>query len=77
MADTYAILGFADDMETPVNLCEFDTYTEADDWVTGYTRWGDWGGYDTLALYEVSPTETADSIHLTDQPITTWERETA
>ena len=75
MADTYVILGFASDLSKPVVLYTSDSATQANDWRNGYTRWGDWGGYDTLALYEVGPCESPDTIHLYDMPIDTLDRE--
>lgn len=75
MADTYAILGFAMDSDGPVVLYESDNYTACDRWRESYTRWGDWGGYDTLALYEIGPDQTAIGIPWRDSPIITWERE--
>ena len=71
MADTYAILGFASDLTEPVLLYTSDSATQANDWRTDYVRWGDWGGYDCLALYEVGPCESPDTIHLHDAPIDT------
>jgi hypothetical protein len=36
---------------TTENLMEeFDTYEEARRWVDGYTRWGDFGGYDVIEI---------------------------
>ena len=75
MSDTYAILGFSNDLDGPVVLYESDSYTACDRWRDDYIRWGDWGGYDVLALYEIGPDQTADSIHTADSPIITWERE--
>jgi len=31
-------------------LEEFDTYEEAERWVEGYIRWGDFGGYDVIEI---------------------------
>jgi hypothetical protein len=75
MADTYAVLGFSDTLDTPTVLYTSESATEADRWRSGYTRWGDWGGYDSLALYEVGPDQTPDTIHLHDAPIDTLDRE--
>ena len=75
MADTYAILGMSYDTETPTVLYTSDSYSEADRWRDGYTRWGDWGGYDSLALFEVGPDQTAHTIHLHDAPIDSLDRE--
>jgi hypothetical protein len=77
MADTYAILGFSDTLDGPVVLYESDSYGACDRWREGYTRQGDWGGYDTLALYEIGPDQTAITIPWRDAPITTWERSEA
>lgn len=74
MPDTYAILGFCD-IEPPTALYTSDSATEADRWRRDYISRGDWGGYDSLALYEVGPDQTADSIHLHDSPIDTLDRE--
>ena len=74
MADTYAILGFAPDLSGPVVLYASDSYTQCDTWREGYTRRGDWGGYDMLALYEVGPEQRPHSIHKQDSPIDIWER---
>ena len=73
MADTYAILGFSDTLDGPVVLYESDSYTDCDRWVQGYTRWGDWGGYDTLSLYEIGPDQTSLTIAWRDSPIDSWE----
>ena len=75
MADTYAVLGFSDTLDTPTVLHTSYSATEADRWRDGYTRWGDWGGYDSLALYEVGPDQTPDTIHLRDAPIDTLDRD--
>lgn len=75
MADTYAILGFSHTIDTPTVLYTSDSATEADRWREGYARRGDWGGYDSLALYEVAPDQTADTIHLHDTPIDTVDRD--
>jgi|TARA_B110000908_G_C10118931_1_gene386667 hypothetical protein len=75
MADTYAILGFSDTLDTPTVLHTSDSATDCDRWRDGYTRWGDWGGYDSLALYEVGPDQHPDAIHLHDAPIDTLDRE--
>ena len=75
MADTYAILGFASDLYKPVVLYTSDSATQANGCRNGYTLWGDWGGYDCLALYEVGPCESPDTIHLYDMPIDTIEKE--
>lgn len=74
MADTYAILGFAQDMKEPVILFESDSSHDCARWQQGYTRFGDWGGYDLLALYEIAPHESVKTIHKTDAPILDWER---
>ena len=74
MPDRYAILGFAQDMKEPVILFESDSSHDCARWQQGYTRFGDWGGYDLLALYEIAPHESVDTIHKTDAPILDWER---
>jgi hypothetical protein len=74
MADTYAILGFGQDMKEPVILFESDSSHDCARWKQGYTRFGDWGGYDLLALYEIAAHESAKTIHKTDAPILDWER---
>ena len=73
MSDTYAILGFSDTLDTPTVLYTSDSASEADRWRSGYTRWGDWGGYESLALFEVGPDQHPDTIHLFDAPIDIWE----
>ena len=73
--NTYAVLAFSNDLESPVVLWESDSYSEAEDWVQGYTRFGDWGGYDEMALYEVAPYESVDTIHTQDSPFVVWEKE--
>jgi len=75
MPDTYAILGYADDLDGPVVLYESDSYTQCDNWRQEYTRWGDLGGYDALALYEIGPDQQAFTIHTQDSPIVVWERD--
>ena len=75
MADTYAILGYADNLDGPVVLYEADSYTQCEQWKEDYTRWGDWGGYDALALYEIAPYERAFTIHTHDAPIIVWNRD--
>lgn len=80
MADTYAILGFSPsthvrgliDSSSPVTLYESGSYGDCVRWVDKYTRWGDWGGYVALGLYEIAPYEGVDRIHLTDSPIEVW-----
>jgi len=75
MADTYAIYGFYEGKGGPVLMEDFTGYEEANRWRQGYTEYGNWGGYDCLALYEVAPHESPHTIHLIDSPITTWHRE--
>tara|TARA_R110000751_G_scaffold75348_1_gene151920 strand:+ start:65 stop:313 length:249 start_codon:yes stop_codon:yes gene_type:complete len=75
MADTYAVLGFSDTLDTPTVLHTSHSATDCDSWLDGYTRWGDWGGYDSLAMFEVGPDQTPDTIHLHDAPIDTLDRE--
>ena len=74
MCDTYAILGFADNMQEPVILLESDSSHDCARFVHRYTRFGDWGGYDVLALYEIAPHESAATIHKSDAPIIDWKR---
>tara|TARA_R110002153_G_C12971679_1_gene461381 strand:+ start:64 stop:447 length:384 start_codon:yes stop_codon:yes gene_type:complete len=75
MADTYAILGVSHNTETPTVLYTSGSYSEADRWRDGYSRWGDWGGYESLELYEVGPDQNPDTIHLHDAPIDSVERD--
>jgi hypothetical protein len=77
MADTYAIIGFSNTLDGPVVLYESDSYSDCDRWRAGYTRWGDWGGYDMLALYEIGPDQSALTIPWRDSPIIAWDREDA
>jgi len=77
MSDTYAILGFSETTDGPEVMFESDSSTECDRWRETYTRFGDWGGYDCLALYEISPGQSALFIHMNDAPIITWERDAA
>jgi hypothetical protein len=70
MADTYAIIGFSN--ESPVVLHQSGSYTDCERFKDSYTRWGDWGGYEVLALYEIAPTQSADTIHTVDSPIIAW-----
>jgi hypothetical protein len=77
MADIYAIIGFSYALDGPVVLYESDSCTACDEWRKGYTRWGEWGGYDMLALYEIGPNQTALTIPWRDLPIITWDREEA
>lgn len=73
MPDTYAIAGFSDTSD-PVILFESDSDIACDQWRTDYIRFGDWGGYDALALYEIAPWQPVDTIHLFDAPIDVWEK---
>jgi hypothetical protein len=73
MPDTYAIAGFSDTSD-PVILFEADSATSCDEWRTGYIRFGDWGGYDALALFEIAPYQSVDTIHLFDAPIDVLEK---
>jgi hypothetical protein len=75
MSDTYAIIGFSDSA-APVVLYESDSDGDCARWRDGYTRAGDWGGYDSLALYEIAPHQTAETIFQHDAPIDVTERET-
>jgi len=75
MADKYAILGFSQDTQEPVVLFESDRSHDCARFVHGYTRFGDWGGYDVLALYEIAPYENVSTIHKTDAPILDWSKE--
>lgn len=74
MPDKYAILGFAQNMKNPVVLYESESAIDCENWQSGYTRFGDWGGYDAMALYEIAPYQSADTIHNFDAPIIDWER---
>lgn len=73
MSDTYAVLGFSDTLDTPTVLYTSDSASEADRWKARYTRRGDWGGYESLALFEVGPDQHPDTIHMHDAPIDIWE----
>ena len=75
MTDTYAILGYANDLYGPVVLFESDSYESCNKWREQYTRFGDWGGYDCLALYEIGPDERAFLIYKTDSPVLIYEKE--
>jgi len=75
MADTYAILGFSDTLDGPVVLHETASYEDCDRWRERYTRFGDWGGYVMLCLYEIGPDQTALTIAWRDSPIDSWGRE--
>ena len=70
MADTYSIFGISGD--TPVLLHTTDSCGDADRWIKGYTRQGDWGGYGALSLYEVGQGQESETIYLHDCPIDTW-----
>jgi hypothetical protein len=72
MPDTFAIIGFSETSD-PVVLHESDSATACDDWRRRYTRWGDWGGYDELALFEIAPDQSAETIFLFDAAIISWE----
>jgi hypothetical protein len=72
MSDTYAILGYADNLDGPVVLYESDSYTQCEQWRDDYTRWGDWDGYDCLALYEIAPHQSVTTIHLHDMHTIAW-----
>ena len=74
MSDTYAILGFFDTPSAPVVLYESNSCTECRHWKDGYTNRGDWGGYESLALYEVAPHQRAETIAKQDSPILVWDR---
>lgn len=77
MADRYAIKGYAESLDEPVTLYESDSYAECDMWQSLYVRFGDWGGYDLMALFEIAPHESESTIHMIDSPVVTWERESA
>jgi hypothetical protein len=74
MPDTYALAGFSDTSD-PVILFESDSAAACDQWRTRYTRFGDWGGYDALALFEIAPDQSAETIHLFAAPLDLWEKE--
>ena len=74
MPDTYIIAGLSDTSD-PVILFESGTFAACDRWRNAYTRFGDWGGYDALALFEVAPDQSAETIHLFDAPVDVWERD--
>jgi len=73
MPDTYAIIGFSNSIDDPVVMFESNIAEDCDRWRKGYTRFGDWGGYDCLSLYEISPDQSALFIHKSDAPIISWE----
>jgi hypothetical protein len=73
MPDTYAILGFSDS-SAPVVLHESDSAGDCARWRDKYTRFGDWGGYDALALFEIAPGQSAETIFQHDAPIDVLER---
>jgi hypothetical protein len=60
MPDTYAIAGFSYTSD-PVILFQSDSASACDQWRTGYIRFGDWGGYDALALFEIAPDQSAEA----------------
>ena len=71
MADTYAILGVSD--SEPVLLHHTESCDDAAQWIKGYTKQGDYGGYDAIALYEVGQEQDASTVHLYDCPIDIWQ----
>ena len=73
MSDTYAILGLSGS-SAPVVLYESNNCGDCERWKEGYTRQGDWGGYESLALYEVAPYQSAETIAKQDSPILVWNR---
>jgi hypothetical protein len=74
MSDTYAILGFFDTPSAPVVLYESDSFSDCKRWKEGYTKQGDWGGYEALALYEIGQHQSAETIVKEDSPILIWDR---
>jgi hypothetical protein len=76
MPDTYAIAGFSETAD-PVILFESDSCAACDAWRLAYTRYGDWGGYGALALFEIGPDQSVDTIHMFDAPVEIWERDLA
>ena len=72
MSDTYAIFGLSAN-DTPVLLHHTESCGDAAMWIKGYTKQGEWGGYNAIALYEVGYGQAVDTIHLYDCPIDVWE----
>lgn len=75
MADRYTLHGFSDTCE-PVLLESFAHYTHAEAWFKDYTRFGDWGGYDSIGLSEYSP-EMGDDVEWAHKTglIIIWDKE--
>lgn len=46
---TYTVLGLSEDGQH-VELADHHTQAQCFDWIEGYIRWGDWGGYYGLAI---------------------------
>jgi hypothetical protein len=67
MPDSYPIFGLSD--ESPAHLHTADDNLEAERWIRNYTRFGDWGGYSGIALYEMAPCETVDTLTQVDSPV--------
>ena len=45
----FAAIGLSQDCE-PVELETFQSETHCREWITQYIRWGDFGGYDAIAV---------------------------
>jgi len=48
MKSTYTALGLSNTGH--VELSEHNSQTHCREWIQSYTRWGDWGGYDGIAI---------------------------
>lgn len=68
MADKYPIFG-VDSLGDPYHLHTADDSTEADRWVKQYIRSGDWGGYQSIWIYESPPDQDPETINMIDAPI--------
>ena len=47
---TFTVLGLSD--KGHVELADHNTANQCFDWIAGYTRWGDFGGYDAFAVID-------------------------
>lgn len=52
MQANYRVIGFYDGGSTEMET--FETETQARQWLEGYTRQGDWGGYESFICYEIA-----------------------
>lgn len=58
----FAVYGLCDGTMGATMLMAATNYHEAEEWVTNYTRWGDFGGYDEIRVVHLLDGDVVHSV---------------